>query len=50
MGRLDPDYEASFVALNGDPLTDWSSLGRIRYRFKDGVPLVLPDGGPASVP
>lgn len=46
VGRLDPGYEASFVALDGNPLTDWSSLGRIRYRFKDGVPLVLPERAP----
>lgn len=46
VGRLDPGYEASFVALDGNPLADWSSLGRIRYRFKDGVPLVLPDRAP----
>src|SRR5918995_818340 len=50
LGRLDPGYEASFLALDSNPLTDWSSLGRIRYRFKDGVPLVLPNGGPASLP
>jgi imidazolonepropionase-like amidohydrolase len=43
LGRLDPGYEASFVALDGNPLADWSSLGRICYRFKDGLPLVLPD-------
>lgn len=46
VGRLDADYEASFVALDGNPLADWSSLGRIRYRFKDGLPLVLPDRSP----
>jgi imidazolonepropionase-like amidohydrolase len=42
VGRLNAGYEASFVALDGDPLADWSSLGRIRYRFKDGLPLVPP--------
>lgn len=41
VGRLDAGYEASFVALEGNPLVDWSSLGRIRYRFKDGRPLVV---------
>jgi hypothetical protein len=44
IGRVDEGNEASFVALDGNPLSDWSSLGRIRYRFKDGQPLVLKDG------
>jgi imidazolonepropionase-like amidohydrolase len=51
LGRLEPGYEASFLALDGNPLTDWSSLGRIRYRFKDGLPLVVavqPGEKPAS--
>lgn len=43
VGRLDAGYEASFVALDGNPLVDWSSLGRIRYRFKDGLPLIVSD-------
>lgn len=46
VGRVDAGYEASFVALDGNPLADWSSLGRIRYRFKDGLPLVLPERAP----
>ena len=48
VGRLDEGYEASFVALDGDPLADWSSLGRIRYRFKDGSPLVVPSPAPET--
>jgi imidazolonepropionase-like amidohydrolase len=43
VGRLAPGYEASFLTLDGNPLVDWSSLGRIRYRFKDGMPLVIAD-------
>lgn len=46
IGRVDAGYEASFVALDGNPLADWSSLGRIRYRFKDGLPLVRPGRAP----
>ena len=41
LGRLEPGYVAIFLALDGNPLVDWSSLGRIRYRFKDGKPLVI---------
>jgi len=48
VGRVEAGYEASFLALDGNPLADWSSLGRIRYRFKDGVPLVVPDARPAQ--
>ncbi len=45
VGRLDAGYEASFIALEGNPLLDGSNLGRIRYRFKDGSPLVLRASG-----
>lgn len=48
LGRLEAGYEASFLALDGNPLVDWSSLGRIRYRFKGGLPLVLADQPPAQ--
>jgi hypothetical protein len=49
LGRLEPGYEASFLALEGNPLADWSSLGRIRHRFKDGLPLeVQPPATPAQ--
>lgn len=47
-GEYEAGYEASFLALDGNPLVDWSSLGRIRYRFKEGSPLVIPGGQPRS--
>lgn len=53
LGRLEAGYEASFLALDGNPLLDWSSLGRIRYRFKDGLPLIIaprPQAQSASPP
>jgi imidazolonepropionase-like amidohydrolase len=53
LGRLEAGYEASFLALDGSPLVDWISLGRIRYRFKDGLPLVIagqPQAQSASPP
>lgn len=46
VGRVDAGYEASFLALDGNPLTDWSSFSRIRYRFKDGAPLAIPEKKP----
>jgi hypothetical protein len=30
-------YEASFLALGGNPLDDWRNIRRIRLRFKQGV-------------
>ncbi len=40
IGKLAPDYEASFVVLGGDPLADIGNLERIAMRVKQG--LVLP--------
>ena len=40
IGKLQEGYEASFLALEGDPLADWRNVGRIKIRFKQGV--VLP--------
>jgi hypothetical protein len=42
IGELRERYEASFITLDGNPLQDWSAIKRIRYRFKDGRPLLLP--------
>lgn len=39
IGALKEGYEASFVALEGDPLEDWANVRRIRTRFKQGVVL-----------
>ncbi|MEO0883628.1 MAG: amidohydrolase family protein [Pseudomonadota bacterium] len=36
IGRLQNGYEASFLALAGDPLDDFSVTGDIKLRFKDG--------------
>jgi imidazolonepropionase-like amidohydrolase len=37
IGSLDGGSEASFLVLDGNPLTDFSALGRIRMRMKQGV-------------
>ena len=37
IGSLADGYEASFVALEGDPLADFARVRRIRHRFKQGV-------------
>jgi imidazolonepropionase-like amidohydrolase len=34
-------YEASFLALEADPLADWTATGRIKLRVKRGVVLGL---------
>ncbi len=39
IGRLEDGYEASFVALKGDPLADFENAFRIHMRVKDGRPL-----------
>lgn len=39
IGRLADGYEASFLALDGDPLQDWTATRRIRLRFKQGAVL-----------
>ena len=40
---LDAGCEASFIALEGNPLIDPKSLGRIGYRVKDGKPIETPE-------
>jgi imidazolonepropionase-like amidohydrolase len=42
IGALAEGHEASFLALEGDPLTDWSATGRIRLRIKRGHRVELP--------
>jgi imidazolonepropionase-like amidohydrolase len=36
IGALAEGYEASFIALEGDPLADWSATSRIALRFRQG--------------
>lgn len=47
IGRLADGYEASFLALDGNPLEDFASVRRIRLRFKQGVAIALDRPGPA---
>lgn len=37
IGSLEAGYEASFVALEGNPLEEWANIRRIRWRFKQGA-------------
>jgi imidazolonepropionase-like amidohydrolase len=39
IGFLREGYEASFLALEGNPLDDWRNIRRIALRFKQGVEL-----------
>ena len=41
IGRFDEGYEASFIALEADPLADLANVKRIKYRFKQGVPIEM---------
>jgi imidazolonepropionase-like amidohydrolase len=41
IGSLEEGYEASFLALEADPLADWTATGRIELRVKRGVVLGL---------
>ena len=36
IGRLQDGYEASFLVLAGNPLSDFSQVKNIRMRFKQG--------------
>ena len=36
IGELKDGYEASFLALDADPLKDWSATEKIQMRFKQG--------------
>ena len=37
IGQLQEGYEASFLALENNPVDDWSNVARIKARFKQGV-------------
>ena len=42
IGKLEDGYEASFIALEADPLKDLANVKKIKYRFKQGSLLELP--------
>ncbi len=37
IGALREGYEASFLALAGNPLEDWQDVGKVKVRFKQGL-------------
>lgn len=37
IGTLNEGYEASFLALDGNPLEDWQNVRKIKLRFKQGI-------------
>ena len=39
IGELREGYEASFLALEGNPLDDLMNVHRIKLRFKQGMPV-----------
>jgi len=42
LGALAEGYEASFLALRGDPLADFRHTRAIALRVKQGMPLAPP--------
>ena len=36
IGALNEGYEASFLALEGNPIEDWQNVRRIKLCFKQG--------------
>jgi cytosine/adenosine deaminase-related metal-dependent hydrolase len=50
IGQFSPGAEASFLALNGNPLADFRNVHRITLRVKQGRPLRLQDPAPAFPP
>lgn len=49
IGSLADGAEASFIALEGNPLTDPANLRKIRLRLKRGVPIDPPAGPKPSI-
>lgn len=43
IGELKEGYEASFLALEGNPIEDWQNVRKIKLRFKQGF-LLTPKG------
>ncbi|HEX6177738.1 MAG TPA: amidohydrolase family protein, partial [Thermoanaerobaculia bacterium] len=50
LGAFREGYEASFLALEGNPLVDFSNTRKIRFRVKGGRLLVNVDQAPARAP
>jgi imidazolonepropionase-like amidohydrolase len=46
IGALAEGYEASFVALGGNPLEDWRNVRDVDVLFKQGRVIELPDAAP----
>jgi len=44
IGLLEPGYLADLVALDGDPLSDWAALRRVRFVMKGGAVFRDDDG------
>ena len=43
IGKLRAGYEASFLVLNQNPLVDFKAVKNIRWRFKQGFVLEVPN-------
>jgi tetratricopeptide (TPR) repeat protein len=43
IGALDAGYEASFIALDGNPLEDFGAIRRVALRVKQGHVIEVPD-------
>ncbi len=48
IARLEPGYEASFIALAANPLEDFHAVKEIMYRFKQGRPIAPAASSEAS--
>jgi imidazolonepropionase-like amidohydrolase len=46
IGGLRDGYEASFITLDGNPLDDFASVRRVRFRFKQGH--LIPAANPVA--
>ncbi|HEX7418669.1 MAG TPA: tetratricopeptide repeat protein, partial [Thermoanaerobaculia bacterium] len=47
IGRLAGGYEASFLALDGNPLSDWTAIRRVAIRVKQGHLIEVPPEKPS---
>ena len=50
IGLLEPGYVGDVVALEGNPITDWEALRRVRFVMKDGKVFRDDDGAAVPVP
>jgi imidazolonepropionase-like amidohydrolase len=48
IGSLEPRYYADMIAIDGDPLADVSTLGKVRFVMKEGRVYRNDWGGPAT--